>query len=130
MNVNFPWKGPVISMNYFERVFQEFLSQIKKHLLHRIHVLQNSHFWTKLPLAACWTFFFSKLVCTLLLIFHGMIQSLKESFFQIFQFGFSIFNVEFTFFSWLQVFPKCSCISNFLGNHFLTLWTLFIAEFM
>ena len=42
-------------------------------------VLQNIHFWTKLPLAACGTFLFSKFVCTWLLILHARIQSLKES---------------------------------------------------
>ena len=77
--MNFPWKIPVISMNYFECAFQEFWPQMKKYMLYRTHVLQNSHFWTKLPLATCETFLFSKFVCTWLLILHARIQSLKKS---------------------------------------------------
>ena len=50
-------------------------------------------------------------------------------YFRFFNFDFSIFNVEFTCFSLLQGFSRWACISNFLGNHFLTLWTLFVAEF-
>ena len=57
VNGNFPWKRPIISMNYFERVLQEFWPQIKKHILCRTYVLQSSHFWTKLPLAAYWISF-------------------------------------------------------------------------
>ena len=68
--------------------FSRILAAGKETLLYRTYVLQNSHFWTKLPLAACWTFLFSKLVCTWLLILYAMIKSLKESLFQIFQFGF------------------------------------------
>ena len=75
----FPWKRPIISLNYFECVFQEFWPQTKKQILYRTYVLQNSHFSTKLPLAACGTFLFSKFVCTWLLILHAKIQSLKES---------------------------------------------------
>ena len=66
-------------MNYFERDFQEFWPQMKKQILYRTYVLQNSHFWTKLPLAACGTFLFSKFVCTWLLILHARMQSFKES---------------------------------------------------
>ena len=79
VNLNFPWKRPILSMNYFERVFQEFWSQIKKQILRRTYVLQNNHFWTKLPLAACVTFLFSKFVCIWLLILHERIQFFKES---------------------------------------------------
>ena len=78
MNVNFPWKRPILSMNYLERVFQEFWPPIKKQILYRTYALQNSHFWTKLPLAACGAFLFSKFVCTLLVILHARIQYLKE----------------------------------------------------
>ena len=42
LNANFPWKRPIISMNYFERVSQELWPQIKKHVLYIIHVLQQS----------------------------------------------------------------------------------------
>ena len=65
--------------NYFERVFQEFWPQIKKHILCRTYVLQNSHFWTKLLLAHCGTFLFSKFVCISLLILHARIEFLEES---------------------------------------------------
>ena len=65
-------------MNYFERVFQEFWPQIKKQILYRTYVLQNSHY-TKLLQAACGTFLFSIFVCIWLLILHARIQSLKES---------------------------------------------------
>ena len=41
--------------------------------------LTEQAFWTKLPLAACGTFLFSKFLCTWLLISHARIQSLKES---------------------------------------------------
>ena len=77
MNVNFSWKRPIISMTYFERVFQDFWPQIKKQILYR--TLQISHFKTKLPLAACGTFLFSNFVRTWLLILYARIQSLKES---------------------------------------------------
>ena len=40
-------------------------------------------------------------------------------FFRFFNFDFSIFNVEFIFFSLLQRFSKCAYISNFSGNIFL-----------
>ena len=53
MNANFPWKRLMISMNYFERVFPEFWPQIKKHILYRTYVLQNSHFWTMLLTTGC-----------------------------------------------------------------------------
>ena len=79
MNVNFPWKRRILSLNYFARAFQEFLPQIKKQILCRTYVLQNSHFWAKLPLAVCGTFLFSKFVCIWLLILRARIQFLKES---------------------------------------------------
>ena len=72
--------------------------QIKKHVLYRAYVLQNSPFWTKLPLAACWTFLFSNFVCTWLLILYAMIKSLKGSLFQILQFGFWYFQC------WIYIF--------------------------
>ena len=78
MNVNFHWKRPILSMNNFESVFQEFWPQIKKKIVYRTHVLQNSHFWAKLSLTACWTFVFSKFVYIWFLILHVRIQSLKE----------------------------------------------------
>ena len=59
--------------------FSRILAAGKETLLYRTYVLQNSHFWTKLPLAACGTFLFSKFVCTWLLILHVRIESLKES---------------------------------------------------
>ena len=49
------------------------------YILYRTYALQNSDFWTKLPLSVCGTFLFSKFVCTWLLIVHGRIKSLKES---------------------------------------------------
>ena len=134
-SVNFPCKCefslkiPIISMSCFERCFSRILATDKKTHC-KEHVLQNSHFWTKLPLAACWTFLLLKFVCTWLLILYAVIQSLKESFFRFFSLNFSIWNVEFAFFSYLQGFSKCACISNFLGNRFLTLWTWFITEFI
>ena len=89
MNVNFPWERPtpwrynismpILSMNYFRRVFQEFWPQIKRQILCRTYVLQNSHFWTKLPMVACGTFLFSKFVFISFLILHARTQFLKES---------------------------------------------------
>ena len=66
-------------MIYFERAFQEFWPQTKKQILCRTYILQNSHFLTKLPLAACGTFHFSKFVYISLLILHVRIKFLKES---------------------------------------------------
>ena len=66
-------------MNYFEHVLQAFWRQINKQILCITYVLHNSHFLSKLPLAACGTFLLSKFVCTRSLILHARIQSLKES---------------------------------------------------
>ena len=48
-------------------------------MLCRSYVYHNSHFWTKLPLAANGTFLFSKFVCTWLLILHVRMQYWKTS---------------------------------------------------
>ena len=44
-------------MNYFERIFQEIRLQIQEQILYRTYALQKNHFWTKLALAGCGTFF-------------------------------------------------------------------------
>ena len=49
-------------MKYFERVFQEFLPQIKEQI-YVTYVLKNSQFWAKLPLIACGSFLLSKSKC-------------------------------------------------------------------
>ena len=64
-------------MNYFERVFQAFWSQIKEQILYRTYVPQNSHFKAKLTLTVC-EFFLSKFVYIQFLILYLRIQSLKE----------------------------------------------------
>ena len=99
-------------MNYLERVFQEFWPQIKKQILYRAYVLQNSHFWTKLPLAAGESFLFSKFVCTLLLILHAKIQSFKEP---------EVVAMEFFSIELIEVIVhKCSkkrCFKNIGGTY-------------
>ena len=83
MNVNFPWKRPMLSMNYFELLWTCFSRMLatdkEKKILCGTYVLQNSHFCIKLPLVACGTFLFSKFACIWLQILHARIQLLKES---------------------------------------------------
>ena len=72
------WSMNYIKYELLRTCFKEFWPQIKKQILYRTYVLQNSHY-TKSLQAACGTFIFSKFVCIWLLILHGRIQSLKES---------------------------------------------------
>ena len=98
-------------INHFEHVFQEFLPQMKKQILCRTSVLQNNHY-TKLPLAVCATFLFSKFVCIWLLILHARIQFLKESWAA----AIESFSTEFT----ESIVQKCSkkkCFRNIGGTH-------------
>ena len=78
MNVNFTWKRLIPSVDYFRHVFEELWPEIKEKLLYRTYVLQDSHFFVKLPLAPCGTFLFSKFVCIRFLILHAKIQCLKD----------------------------------------------------
>ena len=84
MNKNFPWKRPIISMNYFKQDFQKFWPPIiniwrnkyfTEHMSYRTVIFEQNYHW----LAACGIFLFSKIVYTWLLILHARIQSLKES---------------------------------------------------
>ena len=79
MNVNFHWKGPILSMNYFERVFQELWPYLKEQILYRTLVLQHIHFWAKFPMTTWGTFLFLKFVCIWFLILLTRIQYFKES---------------------------------------------------
>ena len=111
VNINFLWKKTMLNMNYFELVFQEFWPQMKKRILCRTYVLQNSHY-TKPPLAVCATFLFSKFVCIWLLILHARIQSLKESWVVAME-SFSIELIE-------AIVHKCSkkrCFRNIGGTY-------------
>ena len=109
-SVNFPCeydfslKRPVISMNYFKHVFQEFWSQIKK------NIIQNISYRTVI-FEQNWTFLFWKFVCTWLLILHAMIQSLKKS---------RVVALEFFSIELIEVIvQKCSkkrCFSKYWKN--------------
>ena len=72
MNVNFLWKRPILSMNYFECVFQEFWPQIKEQILYRTYFEQNYH-WLLVQ------FVFPRSLYIFVYILHASIQSLKES---------------------------------------------------
>ena len=68
LNANFPWKRPIISMNYFERVSQELWPQIKKHVLYITHVLQQS-FLNKITIGCLLNFAFLEVYMHLIAIF-------------------------------------------------------------
>ena len=113
--MDFPWKRPNNKYELLQTGFSRILATDKQ-ILYRTYVLQNSHFWTKLPLAACGTFLFSKFVCTWLLILHARIQSLKESGVVAME-SFSIELIE-------VIAQKCSkkrCFQNIEGTYKKTL---------
>ena len=93
-SVNFPCESEISlkkTYNKYELLrtsFSRILATDKETYIVQNICLTEQSFWTQSTLAACWTFLSSKFVCTWLLMLYAMIQSLKESLFQIFHFGF------------------------------------------
>ena len=59
INVNFPCKRPILSMNYFEHVFQEVWTQLRN-IYCREHMSYRQSFLNKITAGCSWNFFFSK----------------------------------------------------------------------
>ena len=77
VNVNFSWKRPIISMNYFERIFQKFWPQIKKQILYRTCLTKQS-FLNKITTGWLWNLSFLEF-CMHLIANFTCKDTMKES---------------------------------------------------